>query len=50
MDTIIKTKEEAEDWFLSNSEGEVVIENPSGEQKLCGSFIEACEHLGVESE
>lgn len=42
---IIRTKEEAENWFLSHSDGSVMVENPKGMQMLCSTYPDAIKHL-----
>lgn len=42
---IVKTVEEAEAWFLKNSEGTVTVERPDGAQKKVGTFSEAVDFL-----
>lgn len=36
---------EATEWFLSHSSGSVIAVNSSGEEKVCGTYLEAQEHF-----
>lgn len=39
---VVSTKEEAMEWFLSNSSGSIICKNKKGEEKECFSYPEAC--------
>lgn len=42
---MIRTINEAEQWFLSHHSGTVEVINPKGKVKICGSFPEAEKHI-----
>lgn len=42
---VIKSVQEAENWFIEHSEGSVRVENRLKEIKPCDSFQEAVDHL-----
>lgn len=45
MQPIIKTKEEAESWFLRNHSGAVLAINEKGEEKECDNYPDTIKHL-----
>lgn len=42
---ILTTEKEAEQWFLKNSSGSVMVRNKEGKAKVVFSYPEAVEHI-----
>jgi len=45
MSEILKTEKQAEEWFLKNSSGSVMVQNKEGKAKVVFSYPEAIEHI-----